>query len=262
LVIGLGLTAVDVLLEMAAQWPNAQFTAISRHGVLPEAHMLQAAAAAEDSDELVESMRDAPDIRTWAQLIREAIAQHDDWRSVIDSLRPHTPSLWRLLPQAERARFLRHLRWAWERARHRLPPQVAKAVAALEQSGRLKRQRGHMRSVHCHGDGLRLELEPRGDRTLHPIDADLIIQTTGLETDVRRTTHRLIQQMTMNGHIRPDAFGLGIEATPDGHLYHHDQPWPRLFAIGSLLRGTLWESTAMPEIRQQARQLANQLLAD
>jgi uncharacterized NAD(P)/FAD-binding protein YdhS len=262
LVIGLGLTAVDVLLELAAQWPNAQFTAISRHGVLPEAHMSHPTAAAEDNDGLVESMRDAPDIRTWTHLLREAIAQNDDWRSVIDSLRPHTASLWGELPHAERARFLRHLRWAWERARHRLPPKIAESIHVLEQSGRLQRLRGHMRHVTCHENGLRLALEPRGDHTIRTLDADLIIQTTGLETDVRRSAHRLIQQMTMNGHIRPDAFGLGIDAATDGRLYHGDKMWSRLFAIGSLLRGTLWESTAMPEIRQQARQLATQLLAD
>ncbi|HET8764393.1 MAG TPA: pyridine nucleotide-disulfide oxidoreductase, partial [Rhodanobacter sp.] len=55
---------------------------------------------------------------------------------------------------------------------------------------------------------------------------------------------------------------LGCQATPQGQLCHDGTPWPRLFAIGSLLRGTLWESTAMPEIRQQARAVADQLLAD
>jgi uncharacterized NAD(P)/FAD-binding protein YdhS len=32
--------------------------------------------------------------------------------------------------------------------------------------------------------------------------------------------------------------------------------------LGSLMRGTRWESTAMPEIRQQARSIARQLLKD
>jgi uncharacterized NAD(P)/FAD-binding protein YdhS len=44
-------------------------------------------------------------------------------------------------------------------------------------------------------------------------------------------------------------------------VHHADGPWSRLFALGALLRGTLWESTAMPEIRQHARQLADRLLA-
>ncbi|GLQ47904.1 pyridine nucleotide-disulfide oxidoreductase [Dyella lipolytica] len=262
LLIGLGLTAVDVVLELAAKWPNAHFTALSRHGLLPEVHHSSASLPYEDSAELVETMRDAPDIRTWIHVLRESIAHSDDWRSVIDSLRPHTSSLWQLLPHADRARFLRHARWAWERARHRMAPQVAASIKALEKEGRLQRLRGHMHGVALTDRGVQMTFVPAGEATEHTFDADLIIQSTGLETDVRRTKHTLLQQLMTNGHIRSDPFGLGIDATPEGRLLHNGRAWPRLFAIGSMLRGTLWESTAMPEIRQQARQLADQLLAD
>jgi uncharacterized NAD(P)/FAD-binding protein YdhS len=54
---------------------------------------------------------------------------------------------------------------------------------------------------------------------------------------------------------------LGLLATPQGCLRHADGHWPHLFTLGSLLRGTLWECTALPEIRQQARIIANHLLA-
>lgn len=262
LIIGLGLTAVDVLLELAAAWPNARFTALSRHGMLPEVHQFSASLPYEDSAELVETMRDAPDIRTWMHLLREAIAHSDDWRSVIDCLRPHTSSLWQLLSQADRARFLRHARWTWERARHRMAPQVAQSINALESEGRLQRLRGHMHGVTLTERGVQMTFLPKGGTSEQTLDADLIIQSTGLETDVRRTQHTLLQQLMTNGHIRSDPFGLGIDAAPDGRLLHDGSAWPRLFAIGSMLRGTLWESTAMPEIRQQARQLADRLLTD
>ena len=108
-VIGLGLTAADVVLELAARWPGARFTAISRHGLLPEPHLRTTALPSGDSAELVEAMQDAPEIRRWLRLLREAIAQEDDWRSVIDSLRPHTPALWAALPIEQRARFQRGL---------------------------------------------------------------------------------------------------------------------------------------------------------
>ncbi|GLQ96746.1 FAD/NAD(P)-binding protein [Dyella mobilis] len=261
LVIGLGLTAVDVIVELAAKWPNAQFTAISRHGVLPEVHQTSASLPYEDSDELIETMRDAPDIRTWVHLLREAVEHTDDWRRVVDSLRPHTASLWGLLPQQDRSRFLRHARWAWERSRHRLPPQVARLVAGLEKDGRLKRIRGHVHGVALTGHGLSMTFLPKGESAERTLDADLVVQSVGLETDVRRTQHPLLQQMMTNSHVRSDPFGLGIDANAKGHVLHDGKAWPRLFAIGSLLRGALWESTAMPEIRQQARQLAEQLLA-
>jgi uncharacterized NAD(P)/FAD-binding protein YdhS len=262
--IGLGLTAVDVLLELSARWPLTTFTAISRHGLLPETHLHAAAAPADDGAGLVEAMRDMPDVRHWLRLLRETIAQEGNgWHAIVDSLRPHATGLWMELPLEQRARFMRHARWAWERVRHRMPPQIRDALTALEQNGRLQRRRGRMQSVDLAGDAVVLNLGGSGHtRTL---TADLVIQTVGLDTDVRRTQHRLISQLLTNAHIAPDPLGLGVLADTDGHLQHdgsREGPahWPHLFAIGSLLRGTLWESTAMPEIRQQARHLADQLL--
>ncbi len=257
--IGLGLTAVDVLLELSVQWPQTRFIAISRHGLLPEAHLRAAAAPADDGAQLIEAMHDAPEIRRWLHLVREAIDQGGDWRTLIDSLRPHLTGLWTDLPAQQRSRFMRHARWAWERARHRMPPQVAEAITALESEGRLQRRRGRMQTVECAGAGLQLGISHGGEITR--LDADVIIQTVGLDTDVRRTSHPLISQLLTNAHITPDPLGLGVQATADGRLEHDGQAWPNLFAIGSLLRGTLWESTAMPEIRQQARNLADRLLA-
>jgi uncharacterized NAD(P)/FAD-binding protein YdhS len=177
---------------------------------------------------------------------------------VIDSLRPYTPELWEALPMPERARFLRHARWAWERARHRMPPQVEQQVLALERDGRLRRVGGRVTGARPCQDRVELEVWHAGAGS--SLSADLAIQTIGLDTDVRNTAHPLVRQMVTNGHLTPDPLGLGCQATPDGHLCHDGTPWPRLFGIGSLLRGARWESIAMPEIRLQARMLAAQLL--
>jgi uncharacterized NAD(P)/FAD-binding protein YdhS len=219
-----------------------------------------ASAPSDDSGELIESMRDAPDIRTWIRLLRETISQSADWRTVIDSLRPHTPSLWALLPPVERARFLRHARWAWERVRHRMAPQVMTALQQLEREGRLHRRRGRLQAVDTLDGKLRLDVRLPHGKGIETMDADLVIQTVGLNTDLRRTQHPLARQLATNGHITPDAMGLGCMATPEGRLRHDGHVWPHFYAIGTLLRGTLWESTAMPEIRQQARNLADRLL--
>lgn len=260
--IGLGLTAADVLLELSARWPQAHFTALSRRGHLPEAHLPTASVPVDDSSDWIEAMHNDPNMAHWMRVLREAIAASRDWRTVIDSLRPHTAALWALLPLPERARFLRHARWAWERARHRMAPQVSECLADLERSGRLHRMRGHMHAVDAAADGLRLEIRPTGAAAVAERHADWAIQTIGLNTDIAHTPHPLVRQLVTNGHIEPDPLGLGCRATTDGRLCHGGQPWPCLFALGSLLRGTLWECSAMPEIRHQARTLAVQLLAE
>ena len=128
----------------------------------------------------------------------------------------------------------------------------------LMRSGRLQRRRGRLHAVDVSDASLRLTVSHSG--AIDSLDADLVIQTVGLDTDLRHSDHRLVRQLLTNSHIEADPLGLGVLADRDGHLQHGDGHWPHLFAIGSLLRGTLWESTAMPEIRQQARHLADQLL--
>ena len=113
-------------------------------------------------------------------------------------------------------------------------------------------------AVDVAGGSLRLTISHAGK--LDTLDADLVIQTVGLDTDVRRSDHRLIRQLLTNAHVQADPLGLGVRADCQGRLQHAAGHWPHLFAMGSLLRGTLWESTAMPEIRQQARHLVDQLL--
>lgn len=264
IVIGMGLTAIDAVLELAARWPATRFTALSRHGHWPEPHLRTMAIPSGDGAELVEALLEDADMWRWMHLLRETMALEDDWRSVFDSLRPHTALLWAQLPASQRARFLRHAHWAWERARHRMPVPVAAAVAELERSGRLTHLRGRVRGVDVvpGADTLALTLQEPGASAPRTLHAGLVVQATGMAFDARQTAHPLLRQMVLNRHVMPDPLGLGLAATADCRLCHPGGAWPRLFALGSLLRGTLWESTAMPEIRQQARAVADQLLAE
>ncbi|KRA33574.1 hypothetical protein ASD68_11415 [Rhodanobacter sp. Root627] len=69
-------------------------------------------------------------------------------------------------------------------------------------------------------------------------------------------------QLLREGLTAPDPLQLGIVAEADGQLLDADgNPQPRLYGIGSLLRGNLWECTAMPEIRGAANRLAQTLTA-
>jgi uncharacterized NAD(P)/FAD-binding protein YdhS len=62
------------------------------------------------------------------------------------------------------------------------------------------------------------------------------------------------------GLARPGAHGLGF-ATVDGALLQEDgSTCGRLFAVGLLRRGELFETTAMPELRVQARAVARRVL--
>ncbi len=63
--------------------------------------------------------------------------------------------------------------------------------------------------------------------------------------------------------ISPDDMYLGVHATAEGEVIQKDNtPSSQLFVLGSLLKGKLWESTAVPELRKQAKNLAGILLRE
>ena len=58
-----------------------------------------------------------------------------------------------------------------------------------------------------------------------------------------------------------DQLGLGFNALTDGKLLDkHNNVIPGLYTIGNGLNGILFESTAIPEIRLQAYNLAKELI--
>jgi uncharacterized NAD(P)/FAD-binding protein YdhS len=259
-VLGSGLTAVDVIQSAATAWPDARIIALSRHGRLPAAHGTSPAKPYMHLTQLVEELKAAPSIRRWVSLMRESLRDDAlDWRSVVDGLRPVTVELWRSLDIAQRRRFLRHARWVWEAARHRMPPQTAKIIERLQDEGRLRVVAGRVRRIEGSAP-LAMTYRRRDDGTTRLLTVDLAVQATGLQTAVQRTSHRLLRQMFESRLVRADRQGLGIDADTAGRVMRPDGTAETgMRVIGTLLRGTLWECTALPEIRTLAARFAREL---
>ncbi|MBN8886591.1 MAG: FAD/NAD(P)-binding protein [Rudaea sp.] len=263
-VLGTGLTAVDALQSAARLWPNAQLTAISRHGRLPRSHNAAPGQPYEQQASLIEALRAKPNVAHWLREIRAAIQDEDvEWRSVVDGLRSETQNLWRMLDAHERARFLRHLRWLWESARHRLPQQTTNELARLRTQGRLKVLAAHIRSIDTHASErgqLEVRVQPRGAEGVRSFAADLVIQATGFNISVKATDHPLIRQMESEGIAHPDELDLGLATDAEGRLLRADgTPAHGLRCLGTLLRGSIWECSGLPEIRSLAKAIARDM---
>lgn len=263
LVIGTGLTAVDAILSAAARWPQARLTAVSRRGRLPALHADGPLSPYSGQDELLARLGGSTHLADWLRAVRLATSTPDtDWRAVLDSVRAALPRCWQALDPIQRARFLRHLRPHWEVVRHRMPARTAARLQALHDAGRLRILAARIRAVEGGDAGLRITLRLRGSAQPLAMNADFGIQATGLDSDVRTTAHTLVRQLVQERLVQPDALGLGLAAGADGRLLDADgRPRPGFYAIGALLRGTLWECTAMPEIRGLARSIAADLRA-
>jgi uncharacterized NAD(P)/FAD-binding protein YdhS len=191
-------------------------------------------------------------LRELVRLFRQASAGGDA-RAVLDTLRSELGALWRGLTHAEQRRFLRHLRPWFDSVRHRLPPEVGARVAALEAEGRLVRHAGRVASVAERDGRVVVRYRPRGARALAELAVDVAIPTTGPVMDVRELDDALVRSLLASGNARPGPHGLGFATADDGAVRGPLED--RLWTLGGLRRGDLWESTAIPEIRAQARAL-------
>ena len=261
LVIGTGLTAVDTLISAATRWSRAELVAVSRHGLLPFRHPAAPLAPYPYQDDLNAALLACNGAAPMLRLVRAALADPSgtDWRAVIDGMRPVNARLWQGLTLAQRRQFLRHLRWVWEASRHRTAPASFEAVQALIESERLQIHAGRVLAVDGHGP-LAVTVRSRATQLTSTFEADRVIQATGLDTAVAYARDPLLAQLLREGLATPDPLQLGVAARPDGQLLDAEgHAQPGLYGIGSLLRGNLWECTAMPEIRTAASRLAQTL---
>jgi uncharacterized NAD(P)/FAD-binding protein YdhS len=249
LILGAGLTAVDVILSLDARGHRGRIHLLSRRGLLPATHPSR-------MFEPVELPERPARLRALVRLFRESSARSDA-RAVLDTLRPELGALWQGLTREDQRRFLRHVRTWFEIVRHRLAPQVGASIAAFEAEGRLVRHAGRVVSLSEQGRQIVVRYRPRGRRTLRVLTVDLAVPTTGPTMDVRGLEDELVRSLLAAGHARPGPHGLGFATAPDGAVLGDLQG--RLWTLGGLRRGDLWESTAIPEIRVQARELAETL---
>ena len=260
IVIGTGLTAVDTLLSASTRWPAAQLVAVSRHGLLPRVHAREALEPYPHQQALNDDLLNTSSIPQIIRKLRQAIAKNaGEWRSVIDGVRPINSLLWQRFSTRQRRQFLRHARWIWESARHRLPPASHDAIEQLREEGRLQIFAARVLAV----DGsapLRMTVREREWQLDKALESDLVIQATGLDTACAFTEHLLISRLLEQHMAMPDPLQLGIGTEVDGQIRDGDgNAQPGLYAIGSLLRGSLWECTAMPEIRKAAHLIADRM---
>lgn len=260
LVVGTGLTMVDAVLSLVEQGHQGALHALSRHGLLPQVHRPCEMLPRELSSEA------APGLRALLRELRRDVlrveAHGGDWRSVVDGLRPVTVPLWRGLSVSEQRRFLRHLRAFWDVHRHRMAPGVAETLERLMRSGQLRVHSGRVRAFQLTDAGVEVRYQPRGEKDEARLHVQHVINCTGVDGALTRASQPLIRSLLDAGLARRDALGLGLATRDEGALVDaRGHASERLFALGPLRRGDLWETTAIPEIRAQAHALAVSLLA-
>ena len=256
ILVGTGLTMIDVVLDLRSRGHRGLLTALSRRGLLPTPHReVQPHAAFLSTDDLPATVTRL--FRAVRREIRAATARGIDWRSVIDSLRPQTQALWRNLPFAERRRFLRHVRPYWEVHRHRMSPVIAAEIGELRHSGLLSIVAGRIVGLETGAKGICLGVRARGGSVVQAMSAGWLVNCSGPQVDYGRVRDPLLKSLFESGLARPDPLKLGLDVTDDYRLLDRNGVAAgALFALGPPIRGSLWETTAVPDIRKQCEALA------
>jgi uncharacterized NAD(P)/FAD-binding protein YdhS len=263
LIIGSGLTMVDVVSEAVDRIPGAMIHAISRHGLVPPIQTaFRPDALQDDGGVLAQSAGSTRRLVAAARrLAREAERRGGDWREVVTLVRRQAPGLWCSLSNRERARFLRHARVYWDIHRHRAPDSVLSRLNALRLSGQLSVHAGRLVSLEGFGDGVRATWLPRGSNQPRVLEAAEVVDCTGPDYNVMRSPDPLWQALLARGLAIPDELRLGIQTGPWGALICGDGSRSRcLFYVGPFLRAAHWEATAVGELRIHAEQLARHLI--
>jgi uncharacterized NAD(P)/FAD-binding protein YdhS len=191
--------------------------------------------------------------------LRAAAAQGIDWRPVLDALRPDLGRIWAAWPLEEQRRFLRHLAGLWAVTRHRNPPQNAAAIAALTAAGLVQLKVGTVHEILPAGDQLRVRVRPHGTAGCW-LTAHHVVCCAGPLLDYARIATPLVVSLREAGQLTPDPLRLGMLTDAEGALLEADGGVSAtLFTLGPSRRPAYFESTAVPELREQAAALATTL---
>lgn len=250
LIVGTGLSMVDAVLTLHHQQHRGNITAVSRRGLIPLPHTEHCSPVEFDVKELPR------DVRSLMKVLRmeaaKITAAGGDWRGMMSALRLQLPEVWQRLDKTCRKRFLRHVLPYWNIHRHRVHVKLHDLLQKMCASGQLEILAARVLSAH---DG-KVQVRLRQSRGEISLPAKHIINCMG--SSFEPSEQPLLQSLLQQEIAHMDALQLGVEVAEDLSL--RGKSSANCFVLGPLMRGEVWESIAVPEIRKQCKALVGTLL--
>jgi uncharacterized NAD(P)/FAD-binding protein YdhS len=267
LIIGNSLTMVDTVIGLTAEGFKGVIHSISPHGYrLKHSHDAREPHTGGNFSDINPEEHSLLDlVRSFNRHRKIAARYNQSVYPIVDSIRPKAQMLWQAFTPQEKQQFIRYINAFWGSLRHRLPGQMYDAIESARASGRLVTNKGHITSVKENGDSVEVTFMDNGE--FKHLTVQRIINCTGPETDIKRPGNKLLNNLAAKGMVSPGPCGIGIQAQAASCIIpatcrdDEKQPYqPNLFVAGSNLKGMLWESTAVPELRGHAKTIAQQII--
>ncbi|MBK8094880.1 MAG: FAD/NAD(P)-binding protein [Verrucomicrobiaceae bacterium] len=257
ILLGTGLTTVDAIITLRSLGWLGRIHAVSRHGWLPNSHFRGI-----DYPDFPPPDTDLANLGL--EKLTALMEQHctrlremgANPAIIVDKMRPHTQRIWARFTLEEKKTFARHHAARWNILRHRIAPEIYAQITSAQLTGQLQIHAANIERVEAAGGQVRVVLSSGKH-----LEGDLVLNATGPQTRFTATKSVLLQNLLRRGLIAPDDMGMGVRIQPDHIVVDRDgKPSPLLLALGPILRGTYWETIAVPELRSQAKHVAETLL--
>jgi uncharacterized NAD(P)/FAD-binding protein YdhS len=178
-------------------------------------------------------------------------------------LRRSLPTIWAQIPVSERSRIVRRLRVYWDVHRYRLAPQVAATLDDALRIGQLEVSAGRIHRIEATAGGFDVIWQARGQAHASREAFDAIINCTGPDADVGRSSNALFRNLLAYGLVRPDPLRLGLDVDAESRaLDGEGRPVPGLYVTGPLTRGRFGEVMGVPDASKHARWVADRIATE
>ncbi len=261
LILGNGLTMVDTVIGLRENGFKNIIYSLSPNGfqILPHRHPGLDYNIIQNDIESANSLLDL--VRITNRHIKKIRSLGISAEPIINALRSQTPDIWKRLTDEEKKIFYRRIRHLWGVARHRLPLHIHDEIQNERIRGTLKVYSGRVTNVEQVQDGIIIKYLNKKSRTHQKVFVSRIINCTGPVTDLLTSRNTLLANLVRKNFIEQDPLRLGINADSETYIASKNGNLVEgLYIIGSLLKGVLWESTAVGELRQQAQQVSKTIL--
>ncbi|MGH8465190.1 MAG: FAD/NAD(P)-binding protein, partial [Pseudomonas sp.] len=251
-IIGAGLTMVDIVIALRDAGYQGAITALSRNGWLPHTHDMRDAQLVTTAGTLAQAPQRLRTLfRTLRHEIRAASTQNVSWQTAMDHWRPHLPTLWSQMTADDRRHFLAKYFTLWGIHRHRMAPAIGARIAAERTGNTLEIRSGGARITAADDNGVDI------GTTQGTAHFQWVFDCRGPGYNLMTSDNVLLKQMAHDGLLAADATGWGVAVEDDLKVAGQRG----LYAIGPLAIGARLETTAVPELRGQAKAIAHTLVA-
>ncbi len=262
LIVGNGLTMVDTVIGLIEHGFKNKIYSVSTNGfgVLAHRHFgLSYTGLVKELENRYELQRLVSIVNKHIKKVRKLGVSAGP---VIDSLRPYSHKIWQAFTLEEKKQFINRFRYMWGVARHRLPVFIYDIIENLRLEGQLIVHQGKLVDIIEKGNQVHVTFHNAKTHTNETLIVQRVINCTGPETSIYKTLNPLLRQLADRGILSADPLELGVNTDISTYniIDNKGKKLPQIFTLGTNLKGSLWETIAVPELRVQCKEVSNVLL--